>query len=278
MPALFTILLPITRSPHFLPFAVESVAGQSIGDFELLIVCDGAPPETVAAAEAFARRDPRIKALAFPKGARHGEAHRHAALSQAAGRHVAHIADDDLWLPNHLEEMALLLSAADFGNTPHVSIQPGGQVDLWPGDLGRPALRQRMLKGSYNLFGLSFAGYRLEAYRRLAEGWSPAPAGMPSDLHMWRKFIRNAGMTFATRAVVTALQFASPARRDWPVERRREEIRSYAARLSEPRERDALIEAAWHSQLDLAARAHAPIYRLQTFQKSLRRLLRPKAG
>ena len=40
----------------------------------------------------------------FPKGDRHGEAHRHAALAEARGELVAHICDDDLWFPEHLAE------------------------------------------------------------------------------------------------------------------------------------------------------------------------------
>src|SRR5215212_6860014 len=112
MAPLFTVLLPVTRPPLLLPCAIESVLEQAIGDFDLCVICDGAPPETVACAEEYARRDPRVKVLVFPKGERHGEAHRHTALSDSAARYVAHITDDDLWFPDHLAEMEKLLSGA----------------------------------------------------------------------------------------------------------------------------------------------------------------------
>jgi succinoglycan biosynthesis protein ExoW len=175
MPPLFTILLPVVRPPVLLPFAIESVLAQSVPEFELLVVCDGAPAETVACARDYAGRDPRVQVLAFPKGARNGEAHRHAALAGARGRYVAQIGDDDLWFPDHLAELGVLLAKADFGNLLHVYAHPGGRVEILPGDIGLPAMRERMLGEKFNLFGPTVAGYRLAAYRALPEGWSPAP-------------------------------------------------------------------------------------------------------
>jgi succinoglycan biosynthesis protein ExoW len=247
MAPLFTILLPIVRPPLFLPFAIESVLGQGLGDFELLVLCDGAPPETMACAEGYARRDPRVKVFAFPKGERNGEAHRHRLLAGANGRLVAHIADDDLWLPNHLEEMAVLLSAADFGNILDVAVRPDGSIGMIPDDIGLPQTRRRMLAEKLNAFGLTFAGYRLAAYHRLPDGWTPAPPELWSDLHMWRKFLRVEGLTFASRAAVTALQFA---KRDWsglPVERQQEAHRLYSERIRDLAARSAIVEVAWRA-------------------------------
>src|SRR4051812_24050128 len=142
-PPLFSILLPIVRPPAMLPFAIESVLAQSVRDFELFVICDGAPPETVACARDYANRDPRVKVFPFPKGERNGEAHRHAVLGGASGRYVAQIADDDLWLPDHLAELEILLSTADFGNLLHVYFHPDGRAEILPGDIALPLTRQR---------------------------------------------------------------------------------------------------------------------------------------
>ena len=56
----FTILLPVVRPPDMLVHAIASVQAQQRGDFELFVVCDGAPAETVATAEALAAADRRI--------------------------------------------------------------------------------------------------------------------------------------------------------------------------------------------------------------------------
>jgi glycosyltransferase involved in cell wall biosynthesis len=250
MPPMFTILLPVIRPPVLLPFAIESVLAQSVGDFELLVVCDGAPAETIACARHYAGRDPRVQVLVFPKGERHGEAHRHAALAGAAGRYVAHIGDDDLWFPDHLGELALLLAQADFGNLLHVYLHRGGRVEILPGDIGLPAMRERMLGEKFNLFGPTVAGYRLAAYRALPEGWSPAPPDLWVDLHMWRKFLRMENLVFATRAVVTALVFSTPHRHDVSLAQREVENRTYLERIRDPKRRNEIVEAAWHSLLD----------------------------
>jgi glycosyltransferase involved in cell wall biosynthesis len=250
VPTLFTILLPITRPPVMLPLAIESVLAQSVIEFELFIICDGAPAETVACARDFARRDTRVKVFPFPKGQRHGEAHRHTVLEGAAGHYVAQIADDDLWFPDHLAELEILLSKSDFGNLLHVFLHPDGRVEILPSDIGLPETRQRMLTEKFNLFGPTVAGYRLEAYRRLPEGWAPAPNDVWSDLHMWRKFLRMESFVFATRATVTGLVFATPQRIDVTLEQRKDENRIYFERIRDPHGRNEIVQTAWHSLLN----------------------------
>jgi glycosyltransferase involved in cell wall biosynthesis len=230
-----------------LPFAIESVLEQSVTDFELLIICDGAPPETVACAKAYAERDARVHVFEFPKGARHGEEHRDRVLNEAMGRYVAQICDDDLWFPNHLEEMERLLTTADFGNLLHVHVRPQGTIEIFPGDLGRPEVRQRMKDERYNFFGLSFAGYRLETYKQLPRGWSPAPPDIWTDLFMWRKFLAKQDLVFGTRAAITALHFAAPERDSWTVDDRRDENCRFLERIRDPRTRKGIEEEAWRS-------------------------------
>lgn len=225
----FSILLPVYRPPDLLPFAVESVLAQSRQDFELFIVCDGAPAETVAVAQAFAARDSRILVRAHPKGARHGEAWRHAALCAARGTFVCHLGDDDLWLPEHLEELAALLAEADFGHCLHVETHPDGRALPVMGNIAIARTREQLLREAVNLCGPTCAGYRLAAYRALPEGWAPGPAGVWSDLNMWRKFLRQPGLRFLTRYAVTAVCLPAALRPGWSPAQRVEENRRYAA-------------------------------------------------
>lgn len=71
-----TVLLPVLRPPYFLPNAIERVLAQTMREFELFVICDGAPPETIECAQEFALRDPRVTVFAFSKGERGGETHR----------------------------------------------------------------------------------------------------------------------------------------------------------------------------------------------------------
>jgi glycosyltransferase involved in cell wall biosynthesis len=242
-----TVLLPVLRPPHFLPNAIESVLAQTVSEFELFVIGDGAPPETIECARTFARRDPRVTVFPFLKGQRQGEAHLHAALAKASGDFVAYLEDDDLWFPNHLEELEKLLLTADFGHTIHVTGHPDGHVDSLPSDLGKPDFRQRFLDDLFNRFGYSFCGHRLEAYRRLPEGWAPAPVGMYNDLHMWRKFLRVDEFKFGTRMAITAVALPSYLREDMSNEERAREAGVWMSRIADEHERASIVEAAWRS-------------------------------
>ncbi len=231
---LFTIILAIHRPPLLLPFAVESVLRQTVQDFELFIVCDGAPEETVRLAETYAAGDRRIRVYPFPKGERHGEAHRDTALKDARSTYVAHLADDDIWLPNHLSELELLLKSCDFGNLLQADVHPNGRIKLRTGSLGDPATRDRMLKEKWNLFGPSAVGYRLDAYRALPLGWSPAPEDIWTDLHMWRKFLSCDGINAGTRYSVQCIKITDSRRREMTLEARFEETKSLVEKYASP--------------------------------------------
>ncbi len=231
-PRRFTVLLPVLRPPALMPFAIQSVLAQTEMDFELCIICDGAPAETVAAARRAARHDPRIQVFPFPKGERHGEAWRAAVLDGSRSDHVAQLGDDDLWLPNHLERLAAGLRQRDFVSMPQIRVHRDGQYSVPAfGDLAEPRTRNRMLYNRWNFFGPTEAGYRMDAYRRLVVGWSPAPEDLPSDLFMWRKFLATPGLRYRTATAVTSLKFGA---QDWdalPLEDRAAAIGVMADRL-----------------------------------------------
>jgi glycosyltransferase involved in cell wall biosynthesis len=196
-----------------LPFAIKSVLAQTELDFELCILCDGAPPETAMVARDFARDDPRVLVFAFPKGERYGEAQRAAVLGGAQSTFVTHIGDDDLYLPDYLRQLADLLSEADFVSVPRFAVKPDGCLHVCSfGDLGHARFRRRMLTRRWNFVGPTEAAYRLTAYRSLAEGWSPGPKDVWSGLHMWRKFPRHPGLRLKSGFGLGTLKFVSP---DW---------------------------------------------------------------
>ncbi len=240
----FTILLPVHRSPILLPYAIASVQAQERQDFELLVICDGASPETADTARQYAANDGRVRVFEHPKGERHGELYRDAALRDARGAYVCQLGDDDLWLPSHLSEIAVLLQAVDFGNLAQVEVTGEGTVVLLAGDLADAGTRHAMMTRRWNFFGPTAAGYRLAAYRALGVGWSPAPLDVPTDLFMWRKFLDRSDLRFGTRVVVSSIKFSAAERRSWPIEQRRAEIAHWAARLSSPAQRAEVAQQA----------------------------------
>ena len=100
--ALVSVITPAYRAAHVVGATIESVLRQTFADFELLVVDDVSPDDTVAVVEQYVERDPRVKLLRHaanqgPAGARN------TALAVAGGRYVAFLDSDDLWLPQKLE-------------------------------------------------------------------------------------------------------------------------------------------------------------------------------
>lgn len=250
MTPIFTVLLAVNRPPVCLPFAIKTVLAQTVEEFELFIVCDGASRETVEYAQGCGHADPRIKVFDLAKSDRFGESNWHAALLQASGRYVAHIEDDDLWFPNHLAELRVLLEEVDFGQVVHVWARPDGGIEALPSDLRISPFRRQFSDRKFNRIGFSVCGYRLEAYRGLAEGWAPGPEGLWPDLNMWRKFLVKGELKFDTRMVVTALVLISTFRKEQSLAERERESRIWFERIASEGGRAKIIEAAWRSIVD----------------------------
>jgi tetratricopeptide (TPR) repeat protein len=234
MMPLATVIIPTHDHADTIPYAVASVQAQTVQDFELFVVGDDAPARTDAVMAALCAADARIRYVANPKGAGHGEAHRAQALGQAAGRIVCYLGDDDLWLADHLETMAALLTNADFAHTSQVNVRADGSVMVPAGDLQVAALRRRMQEQKWNFFGPTSAGHTLEAYRKLPAGWRPRPDGMFSDLHMWRQWLAQPWCRFHSEPALTTLHFPASLRKGWSVAERVGELERWWARIREP--------------------------------------------
>lgn len=191
----FLVLLPIHRPPDLLGYALKSIIEQTVQDFQVHIICDGAPPETGEEARKWADSDDRIFAHDLPKGERHGEEHRDRVIRSSSAKYVCQLADDDLWLPNHLEVMKHLLQRVDFGHSIQLRVEPTLEFFFDVGSLDMDQTRERMRRTMFNIFGPTAAGYRRDAYMRLKIGWSPAPGNIWTDLYMWRKFLAEPSIT-----------------------------------------------------------------------------------
>lgn len=239
-----TVLIPTHNHGPLLRLAATSALAQTVADLEVFIVLDGPDAATRAAAEEVARSDTRVRLFPNPKGERNGEAHRHVALQEARGRIVCYLSDDDLWFPDHVEYLDGLLADADLAHSLTVVAHPGGGFHLpYVGDLADPWYR-RWLAGPHNFIPLAATGHTLAAYRSLAEGWSPAPPGVWTDLNMWRKFLARPDLRMVTGGRPTMLGFPSPARLSMDLAQRLSEMESWHARLQQPGAWEALRRQA----------------------------------
>ena len=200
-----TVLIPTHRHASLLPFSIRSALDQRAASVEVFVVGDGvedATRETVGQLAA----DSRVRFFDFPKGPRYGEAYRHGALAEAAGRIVCYLEDDDLLLPEHVTTMARLLDDADFAHSAPAWFEDTGTLVFWPWNMARPEFASLMRTG-YGSVGLTGAAHTLDAYRRLPFGWRTTPPEIPTDLYMWRQWLDLPGFRGVTSELLTHLHF-----------------------------------------------------------------------
>src|SRR6185436_8538007 len=112
--------------------AVESVLRQSFSDLELLIVDDGSSDQTVAVAQHYAARDPRVLVLE-QANAGPGPA-RNTGFRAATGRLFAFLDSDDEWDEAFLDEHIALLDAR-----PDIDVVVGNARNRGGARHGQPA-------------------------------------------------------------------------------------------------------------------------------------------
>jgi glycosyltransferase involved in cell wall biosynthesis len=132
-PAL-SVLLPVYNGERFLAAAIESILGQTFGDFEFIIINDGSHDGTGAIIDGYAARDGRIRA--FHQENRGLVATLNRGIELAVAPFIARMDADDVALPRRFE-----FQLARFEGRPDLAVV-GGFVNivgaegrlLWGGD------------------------------------------------------------------------------------------------------------------------------------------------
>jgi hypothetical protein len=185
---LVTVRIPTyDRGPLLVERAISSALAQTYANLEVLVVGDGATPETVEAIESV--RDPRLRFVNLPRPDYPGDPERrwqvagtnavNHALEIARGAWIAPLDDDDEFTPDHVE--ALLSVAIEYrlemvyGQS--LMEKPDGTwatVGSWP-------LAQGGLCHGSALYAadLRFFRYDPEAWRDLE----------PGDWNLWRRML-----------------------------------------------------------------------------------------
>jgi glycosyltransferase involved in cell wall biosynthesis len=104
------VLVPAYNGERFVGEALESLAAQTFGDFEAIVVDDGSTDRTGAIVAELAARDPRFRLIRQANGGT--QAARNAALAASRGTWVGLLDQDDVWRPAKLASQ-LALAAAD---------------------------------------------------------------------------------------------------------------------------------------------------------------------
>ena len=106
-----SIIIPLYNKAPYLRRALDSIAAQTLADFEVIVVDDGSTDDGAATVANYP--DARFR-LICQTNAGPGAA-RNAGLEQARGELIAFLDADDEWLPNYLQESISQLESLDPG-------------------------------------------------------------------------------------------------------------------------------------------------------------------
>ncbi|MCM1192286.1 MAG: glycosyltransferase [Butyrivibrio sp.] len=110
MDELISIIVPVYNVERFIEETIDCVAAQTYSRWELLLVEDGSSDRTVSIIEEsiLKRGEDRIRLIRQPEN-RGAALARNRGLKEAAGRYIAYLDADDLWVPEKLErELAFM--------------------------------------------------------------------------------------------------------------------------------------------------------------------------
>ncbi len=101
----FSIIIPLYNKEKHISKTVQSVLNQTYADYEIIIVNDGSTDASLTLANAF--KDQRVKIYSIQnKGVSYA---RNYAVTKCNYTHIAFLDADDLWKPNHLQQLKHLI-------------------------------------------------------------------------------------------------------------------------------------------------------------------------
>ena len=240
-PAVSVVLSTYNRG-NILPFAIESVLGQTSDDWELLVVGDNCTDDSEEIVARFDDRRIRFINLRERVGDQSGP--NNEGVRQARGPFVAFLNHDDLWFPDHLERMlaAFASEEVDVAFALALEVEPNGRFRVnmvYPEGIydprGAPPIPSWVVRRSaFDRFG---------PMRRRDECWS-----LPTQDWLFRAWRRGARVVHV--AAPTLIVITSATRPNTYRDRHEHEQRHWSDLMrSDPHLRErALVEALSHPQ------------------------------
>jgi hypothetical protein len=145
-----SVIMNTFNSARLLQETLESLRGQTFGDWELIIWDNRSTDNTMDIAAGF--RDPRARLFVAPSAMTLAEGRNHA-MAAATGEWLAYLDHDDIWLPHKLQaQIALIDACADpeslglvYARTQSFSSR-GDEGEMIYRYIGRPLPEGRIIK------------------------------------------------------------------------------------------------------------------------------------
>jgi len=105
----FSVIVPAYNVEAFIAETLDSVLGQTLPDWELIIADDGSTDATPDILRRYADREPRMRVITQRNGG--CSAASNTAIGAARGEYIAVLGADDLYDPTYLEQQAAFIDA-----------------------------------------------------------------------------------------------------------------------------------------------------------------------
>lgn len=125
--SLISIIVAIYKVEEYLPKCIESILTQTYNNFELILVNDGSPDNSLDICNKYALKDNRIKVLSKENGGQ--STARNYALDVAKGEYIGFIDGDDWIVPEMYQTLydVLILEKADIVQCGWYKVEPTGE-------------------------------------------------------------------------------------------------------------------------------------------------------
>ncbi|MGK7906404.1 MAG: glycosyltransferase family 2 protein [Synechococcus sp.] len=148
-----SVIIPVYNVEDFIASTIQSVLDQTFQDFEIIVVIDGSPDNSLAICQQFSDR--RIHIVEQDNRGLAGA--RNAGIRHATGNYIAFLDGDDVWTPQKLEK-----------HMAHLDSQP---------EIGVSFSRSQLFGGNSAAYLMSFTGYvdakRLLCRNPISNGSTP---------------------------------------------------------------------------------------------------------
>ena len=124
---LVSVIVPVYKAENFLRKCTDSILGQTMTDFELILVEDGSPDTSGALCDTIATEDPRVRVIHKPNGG--VSTARNMGMAQATGKYIAFADSDDWFAPDMLKKLvdAAEENGADSAGCSHFNVLESGE-------------------------------------------------------------------------------------------------------------------------------------------------------
>ena len=191
---LVSIIVPVYKAEKYILQTIESVAAQTYGNWELILVDDCGRDDSTRLIEDYAARNPAYAIRLIRQERNVGAARsRNRGLKEAQGRYIAFLDADDLWYPDKLEKelrfmkkhhAGFAFTAYEFGDT---EAKPTGKMVHVPLTLPyKKALSRTVIFTSTVLFDLE------KIDRKLLE----MPIIASEDTATWWRILRTGTVAY----------------------------------------------------------------------------------